>query len=346
MYKRQLQGQTSGLTINSSSGNPNSQIVLRGMASVNSNTSNQNYTITNTESYKEINENIFKRTALAPLSTFSIDVDKAAYSNIRRMINNGQEVPVDAVKIEEMINYFNYEYKQPTDEHPFAVHTELATTPWNNQTKLLKIGLKGKEIPLAEIPPSNFTFLIDVSGSMGSQNKLPLLREAFKLMVKKLRPEDKVAIVVYAGAAGLVLEPTSGDNKEKIIAALNNLRSGGSTAGGQGIELAYKIASENFVKDGNNRVILATDGDFNVGRSSVGDMETLIEEKRKTGVFLSVLGFGYGNYKDDKLEALADKGNGNHAYVDTMQEANKIFGKEFGGTLYTCLLYTSPSPRD
>ncbi|WP_430409083.1 YfbK domain-containing protein [Kordia sp.] len=330
-----LQGQTTEVTINSNYQQPGQQITLRGRASLNGNIHNSNSSITNTESYKEINENIFKRTALVPLSTFSIDVDKASYSNIRRMINNGQEIPVDAVKIEEMINYFNYDYVQPTDEHPFAVQTELGTTPWNSQTKLLKIGLQGKEIPLAETPPSNFTFLIDISGSMSSQNKLPLLVAAFKLMVDKLRPEDKVAIVVYAGAAGLVLKPTSGDKKNKIRNALNKLSAGGSTAGGQGIELAYKIASENFVKDGNNRVILATDGDFNVGNTSVGDMETLIEEKRKTGVFLSVLGFGYGNYKDDKLEALAAKGNGNHAYIDTMQEANKIFGQEFGGTLYT-----------
>ncbi len=326
-----LQGQASGVRVNGANGNASSQIIIRGRSSV----GYHQTSTTQNESYKEINENIFKRTALAPLSTFSIDVDKASYSNIRRMLNNGQQVPVDAVKIEEMINYFEYDYAQPVNDHPFAVHTELGTTPWNTQTKLLKIGLKGKEIALAEIPPSNFTFLIDVSGSMGGQNKLPLLKSAFKLMVNKMRSQDKVAIVVYAGAAGLVLAPTSGDHKETIIAALDNLSAGGSTAGGQGIELAYKIATENFIKDGNNRVILATDGDFNVGRTSVGDMETLIEEKRKTGVFLSVLGFGYGNYKDDKLEALADKGNGNHAYIDTMQEAHKIFGKEFGGTLYT-----------
>lgn len=325
-----LRGSTSGVNVNTVN-----QIVIRGRSSVSNDFKYHQPSSTQNESYKEINENTFKRTALVPLSTFSIDVDKAAYSNIRRMINNGQEVPADAVKIEEMINYFEYDYAQPVNEHPFAVHTELGTTPWNNETKLLKIGLKGKEIPLAEIPASNFTFLIDVSGSMSGQNKLPLLKAAFKLMVNKMRSQDRVAIVVYAGAAGLVLKPTSGDDKQTIIAALDKLSAGGSTAGGQGIELAYKIASENFIKDGNNRVILATDGDFNVGRTSVGDMETLIEKKRETGVFLSVLGFGYGNYKDDKLEALADKGNGNHAYIDTMQEAHKIFGKEFGGTLYT-----------
>jgi Ca-activated chloride channel family protein len=287
------------------------------------------------ESYKEINENTFKRTTLAPLSTFSIDVDRASYSNVRRMINNGSTIPVDAVKIEEMINYFEYDYSQPKDRHPLAIHTEVGVTPWNKDTKLLKIALKGKEIPLEKIPPSNFTFLIDVSGSMSSANKLPLLKLAFKLMVNKMRNEDKVSIVVYAGAAGMVLEPTSGDNKEKIIAALNNLNAGGSTAGGAGIELAYKIATENFIKNGNNRVILATDGDFNVGRTSRKDMETLIKEKRETGVYLSVLGFGMGNYKNARLELLADKGNGNHAYIDNMQEAHKIFGKEFGGTLYT-----------
>ncbi|WP_420574075.1 YfbK domain-containing protein [Kordia sp.] len=291
--------------------------------------------VENRESYKRINENSFKRTALAPLSTFSIDVDRAAYSNIRRMINNGQEVPEDAVKIEEMINYFEYDYAQPKDKHPMVIHTELGVTPWNEDTKLLKIALKGKEIPLEEIPPSNFTFLIDVSGSMFAQNKLPLLKSAFTLMVNRMRPEDKVAIVVYAGAAGMVLEPTSGNSKQKILDALNNLQAGGSTAGGAGIELAYKIATENFIKNGNNRVIMATDGDFNVGATSEVAIETLIEQKRETGVYLSVLGFGMGNYQDDRLELLADKGNGNHAYVDTMQEAHKIFGKEFGGTLYT-----------
>lgn len=287
------------------------------------------------ESYKEINENIFKRVSLDPLSTFSIDVDKAAYSNIRRMINNGEKVPVDAVKIEEMVNYFEYDYPQPHNEHPFSINTEVTITPWNTDTKLVKIGLQGKKYDNERLPASNLTFLIDVSGSMGSANKLPLLKSAFKLLVNQLRNKDKVAIVVYAGAAGLVLKPTSGDSKQAIIEALDNLEAGGSTAGGAGIELAYKIAMENFIDGGNNRVIMATDGDFNVGASSDKAMEGLIEEKRKSGVFLSVLGFGMGNYKDSKLEALADKGNGNHAYIDSMQEANKIFGQEFGGTLFT-----------
>ncbi|WP_026777551.1 VWA domain-containing protein [Polaribacter sp. Hel_I_88] len=294
-----------------------------------------NYSLENDESYAQINENKFKRVQLSPLSTFSIDVDKASYSNVRRMINNGEKVPFNAVKIEEMINYFDYQYPQPKGEHPFSINTEFVETPWNTTTKLVKIGLQGKTFEQEDLPASNLTFLIDVSGSMGAQNKLPLLKSAFKLLVNQLRKEDKVAIVVYAGAAGVVLKPTSGNQKEKILNALNNLESGGSTAGGKGIKLAYKLAEKNFKKNGNNRVILATDGDFNVGASSDERMEKLIAKKRETGVFLSVLGFGYGNYKDSKLEILADKGNGNHAYIDTMQEAQKVFGQEFGGTLHT-----------
>ena len=287
------------------------------------------------ESYTKIHENKFKTVSTSPLSTFSIDVDKAGYSNVRRLINTGQFVPADAVKIEEMVNYFNYNYPQPKDEHPFSIHTEVAKTPWNQDTKLVKIGLQGKIYENENLPAANLTFLIDVSGSMSSPNKLGLLKQAFKLLVNQLREKDKVSIVVYAGAAGVVLKPTSGKHKNKIFKALDNLESGGSTAGGAGIKLAYKLAQENFNKKGNNRVILATDGDFNVGASSDQDMEDLITEKRKSGVFLSVLGFGYGNYKDSKLETLADKGNGNHAYIDTMQEARRIFESEFGGTLFT-----------
>ena len=298
-------------------------------------TVNGNYAIEEDENYARITENQFQNVAVNPLSTFSIDVDKAAYSNIRRFINNGKEVPVDAVKIEEMINYFDYDYPQPTNEHPFSVNTEVAQTPWNVDTKLVRIGLQGKEYLNEELPASNLTFLIDVSGSMSAGNKLPLLKSAFKLLVNQLREKDRVSIVVYAGAAGVVLEPTSGNNKEKIMSALNNLEAGGSTAGGAGIQLAYKLAEKHFKKTGNNRVILATDGDFNVGLSSDKDMEDLIVEKRESGVFLSVLGFGMGNYMDSKLETLADKGNGNHGYIDTMQEAQKLFGKEFGGTLFT-----------
>ncbi|GAA3790989.1 VWA domain-containing protein [Corallibacter vietnamensis] len=287
------------------------------------------------ETYDDIVENDFETVKQNPLSTFSIDVDRASYSNVRRMINNGEKINPNAVKIEEMINYFKYNYAQPKGNHPFSIHTEAAVTPWNSDTRIVKIGLQGKTYTNEQLPASNLTFLIDVSGSMNSQNKLPLLKSAFKLLVSQLREKDKVSIVVYAGAAGVVLEPTSGKDKETIMNAIDKLKSGGSTAGGEGIELAYKLAVENFIKDGNNRVIIATDGDFNVGASSDKAMEKLIEEKRKSGVFLSVLGFGYGNYKDSKLEILADKGNGNHAYIDNMQEAQKVFGKEFGGTLYT-----------
>lgn len=386
-YSQVLQGQTRGLAVLNSNGQPggNSQVIIRGVNSMHGkkaplyivdgkpisniafqqldtkkvqsvsvlkdaqataiygNRAANGVVIVTTkeakdfdnESYEEIKENQFEVTKASPLSTFSIDVDKASYSNIRRIINNGQKVPKDAVKIEEMINYFNYDYPQPEGNHPFSINTEVVKTPWNDQTRLVKIGLQGKTYPQEEFPASNLTFLIDVSGSMDSANKLGLLKSSFRLLVNQLREEDKVSIVVYAGAAGVVLKPTSGKDKEKILNAIYSLNAGGSTAGGEGIELAYKLAQKNFVKNGNNRVILATDGDFNVGASSNKEMEELIVEKRKSGVFLSVLGFGYGNYKDSKLETLADKGNGNHAYIDNIQEANKVFGKEFGGTLYT-----------
>ena len=288
----------------------------------------------NQEDYELFVENPFTSPKSEPLSTFSIDVDNASYTNVRRFINQGQTVPKDAVRVEEMVNFFKYNYEKPNGNHPFAIATEYGECPWNEKHKLVKIGLQGKEIPTDEFPNSNFVFLIDVSGSMNSQNKLPLLKESMKVLVNQLRKKDKVAIVVYAGAAGLVLPPTSGDEKETIIKALDKLSAGGSTAGGAGIELAYKIASENFIKGGNNRVILATDGDFNVGASSNKDMETLIEEKRKSGVFLTCLGFGMGNYKDSKMEILANKGNGNYAYIDNIQEANRFLGKEFKGSMF------------
>lgn len=286
------------------------------------------------EDYESFVENQFTSPNIEPLSTFSIDVDNASYTNIRRFINQGQNVPKDAVRVEEMVNFFKYDYSKPTNEDPFAIHTEYNDCPWNEKHKLIKIGLQGKEIPSDNLPNSNFVFLIDVSGSMSSQNKLPLLKESMEVLINQLRENDKVAIVVYAGAAGLVLPPTSGSNKKTIINSLANLNAGGSTAGGAGIELAYKIASENFIKGGNNRIILATDGDFNVGSTSNKDMETLIEEKRKTGVFLTCLGYGMGNYKDSKMEILANKGNGNYAYIDNIQEANRFLGKEFKGSMY------------
>ncbi len=286
------------------------------------------------EDYDTFVENAFESPKTAPLSTFSIDVDNASYTNIRRFLNNGQEVPKDAVRVEEMVNFFKYNYPQPKDQHPFSINTEVSDSPWNSKNKILKIGLQGKNIPTNDLPASNLVFLIDVSGSMSDMNKLPLLKQSMKILVNELRPKDKVAIVVYAGAAGMVLKPTSGDEKKTIIDALDQLQAGGSTAGGAGIELAYKIAAENFIKNGNNRVILATDGDFNVGSSSNSDMEKLIEEKRKTGVFLTCLGYGMGNYKDSKMETLADKGNGNYAYIDNIQEANRFLGKEFKGSMF------------
>jgi len=288
----------------------------------------------NNEEYDDFVENPFELTKNQSVSTFSIDVDKAAYSNIRRMINNGEYVNKNAVRIEEMINYFKYDYPQPKNNEPFSINTEYNDSPWNSKHKLLKIGLQGKEIPTYNLPNSNFVFLIDVSGSMDEPNKLPLLKSSFKVLLDQLRPTDKVGIVVYAGSAGMVLPPTSAKEKGKIIEALDKLQAGGSTAGGQGIELAYKLAQENFIKNGNNRVIIATDGDFNVGTSSTGDLQTLVEEKRKSGVFLTCLGFGMGNFKDNRMETLANKGNGNYAYIDNLQEANKFLGKEFAGNMY------------
>jgi Ca-activated chloride channel homolog len=289
----------------------------------------------NTEEYAGISENIFRDAITDPLSTFSIDVDRASYSNVRRFINNGQRPPADAVRIEEMINYFDYDYPQPHGDHPFSIQTEISQAPWNPRHKLVQIGIQGKSIPTANLPPSNLVFLIDVSGSMDQPNKLPLVRESFAMLVEPLRAEDKISIVVYAGAAGTVLEPTPGNEKKKIINALDRLQAGGSTAGGAGLRLAYNLASENLMQQGNNRVIIATDGDFNVGETTNEAMEKLITEKRKEGIFLTVLGFGMGNYKDSKLEILADKGNGNYAYLDNITEARKTLVSEFGGTLFT-----------
>ncbi len=289
----------------------------------------------NTEEYDNIVENRFLTAAQQPLSTFSIDVDEAAYSNIRRYINGGTLPPKGAVRIEEMLNYFDYNYAQPTDGSPFAVYTEISDCPWNSKHRLVHIGLQGRSIEKQNLPPANLVFLIDVSGSMDEPNKLPLVKTSLKLLTDQLRPQDRVAIVVYAGNAGLVLPSTSGEEKAKIKEAIDNLGAGGSTAGGEGIKLAYETAKANFKKEGNNRVILATDGDFNVGVSSEDALVTLIEEERKSGVYLTVLGFGMGNYKDNKMQQLADKGNGNQAYIDDATEANKVLVHEFGSTLFT-----------
>ena len=289
----------------------------------------------NTENYAPISENIFHDPLNEPLSTFSIDVDAASYSNVRRFLQLGQRPPIDAVRIEEMINYFDYEYAEPDGKDPFSVNTEVAFCPWNEDNLLVHIGLQGKKISLEELPPSNVVFLLDVSGSMNAPNKLPLLKSALKMLVEQLSREDRVTIVVYAGAAGMVLEPTPGNQKSEIISALENLQAGGSTAGGAGIKLAYKMARENFIEGGNNRIVLATDGDFNIGASSDAEMQRLIEKERESGVYLTVLGFGMGNYKDSKMEILADKGNGNYAYIDNMMEAKKVLVNEFGGTMFT-----------
>lgn len=289
----------------------------------------------NTESYNAIDETPFKYVKYNPLSTFSIDVDAASYSNMRRFINNSQLPPKDAVRIEEMINYFSYDYPEPKGEHPFSIYTEMSDCPWDKEHKLVHIGIKGISIDKENLPPSNLVFLLDVSGSMGSPNKLPLLKKAFRLLVDQLTEKDKVTIVVYAGAAGCVLETTPGSDKETILEALERLNAGGSTAGGAGIKLAYEMAKKAFIKKGNNRVILATDGDFNIGASSDAEMTRLIEEKRDMGIFLTVLGFGMGNYKDSKMEAIADKGNGNYAYIDNIMEAKKVLVNEMGATLLT-----------
>lgn len=289
----------------------------------------------NDEEYGKFKENRFVSANTEPLSTFSLDVDAASYSNIRRMINQGQIPEKDAVRVEEMINYFSYNYKQPTGKDPVKINMEATQCPWNTKHQLVRIGVKAKEVDAENLPASNFVFLIDVSGSMQGRDRLDLVKSSLKLLVNNLREKDRVAIVVYAGAAGVVLPSTAGGDKQKIMEAIENLSAGGSTAGGVGIQLAYKIAEKNFAKDGNNRIILCTDGDFNVGVSSNDELESLIESKRKSGVFLTVLGYGMGNYKDSKLQTLAQKGNGNHAYIDNIQEANKMLVNEFGSTMYT-----------
>ncbi|MCB1025293.1 MAG: VWA domain-containing protein [Acidobacteria bacterium] len=285
--------------------------------------------------YAEINENPFLETSRAPLSTFSIDVDTASYSNVRRYINQGSLPPKDAVRIEELVNYFDYDYPQPIGGVPFSVKTEVAKTPWNSNHKIVQIGLQGKNVSLDNLPPSNLVFLLDVSGSMNEPNKLPLLKNSLRILVDQLTSKDKVAIVAYAGASGLVLPSTSASNKNEILSALNRLEAGGGTNGGEGIELAYKVARENFVAGGNNRVILATDGDFNVGLDSDEELVKLVEEKRKSNIFLSVFGFGSGNLNDSMMEKLSNKGNGNYAYIDSNQEARKALGNQIAGTLYT-----------
>lgn len=291
----------------------------------------------NDEEYNYIKENGYTAVSSAPLSTFSADVDTASYTNVRRMIDDGMDVPPDAVRIEEFINYFDYDYTDPADSEPFAVHTELSDCPWNDETELLMVGIntKGFDAVLDERPAMNLVFLIDVSGSMYDDNKLPLVQKSFSMLTDNLTAADRVSIVTYAGSDEVVLEGADGNDRKKILRAINDLEAGGSTAGAAGINTAYDIAQKYFIDGGNNRVILATDGDLNVGLSSESELTRLIEEKRESGVFLSVLGFGTGNYKDNRLEALADYGNGNYSYIDSEREAKKVLVDEMSGTLFT-----------
>lgn len=291
--------------------------------------------IHNTEEYDLIKENEFKGVKDNPLSTFSIDVDTASYTNVRRYLNGSQLPPKDAVRIEEMINYFKYSYPQPEGEHPFTINTEISEAPWNSENRLLLIGIQGKSLNYNDLKPCNFVFLVDSSGSMADELKLPLLKKSLALMLKGLKQNDRIAIVAYAGSAGVVLPSTPATQKDKILGAFDSLTAGGSTAGGEGIMLAYKIAKENLIKDGNNRVILCTDGDFNVGPSSTSDMVRMIEEKRKDDIYLTICGFGMGNYKDGRMEQISNAGNGNYFYIDSIKEAEKVFVKELRANMFT-----------
>ncbi|MBI9102647.1 MAG: VWA domain-containing protein [Spirochaetales bacterium] len=289
----------------------------------------------NTEEYARIRENEFIQVMDEPISTFSIDVDTASYANVRRFLNEGRLPTSDAVRIEELINYFSYDYPQPEGDAPFSFTTETARSPWNGENLILQIGLQGYDVAKEDMPPSNMVFLLDVSGSMSDANKLPLLKESMALLIDTLGRKDRISIVAYAGAAGLVLPPTNGSSRQKILSAMDRLEAGGSTAGGEGIELAYAVAEENFIEGGNNRIIIATDGDFNVGQSSQGELTRLIEKEREKGIFLTVLGLGMGNYKDNRMESIADSGNGNYAYIDTINEARKVLVNEMESTLLT-----------
>ena len=289
----------------------------------------------NTESYAHIEESGFLGVEDNPLSTFAIDVDRASYSNMRRFIARGMRPPIDAIRIEELVNYFTYDYPAPGGAHPFSITTEVGAAPWQPAHRLLRIGIQGRDVAGEDLPASNLVFLIDVSGSMQSPAKLPLLKSSLRLLVAQMRPADRVAIVVYAGQAGLALPPTSGKKRSELLFAIERLEAGGSTAGGAGLRLAYEVARENFSEEGNNRVILASDGDFNVGPSSDAEMIRLIENERESGVFLSVLGFGTGNLRDSKMEQLANHGNGSYAYIDSEREAAKVLVSEFAGTLFT-----------
>ena len=316
-----------------------SSIRIRGAGSVSRNYRTKNsYTLNSSrETYKAIDEGGFKKTTKDPVTTFSADVDRASYSNVRRMLNYGQKPHKDAVRIEELINYFDYDYAPPAEggKNPLKATTTLSSCPWNPDNYLLRIGLQAKKIDFTKAPPSNIVFLIDTSGSMDEPNKMPLLKASFKLLLDNLRPEDRIAIVVYASQTGIALPSTPAKEKEKISKVIDDLVASGSTAGGAGLQTAYEVAEKNFLPKGNNRIILATDGDFNVGISSRDELQRLVEEKRNNGIYISVLGYGMGNYRDDMAETIANKGNGNYAYIDNLTEAKKVLVNEFGGTLYT-----------
>lgn len=302
---------------------------------VEKNTDGEIDTAVNKEEYAKLTDNPFKSPYEEPLSTFSVDVDRASYSNVKRMVESGLKPDPDAVRIEEFLNYFNYDYPEPKDEHPFSVTTEFSDCPWNKKHKLLLIGIKGKNIPLQNIPASHLVFLIDVSGSMGSPDKLPLVKESLKLLMRQLRQEDKISIVTYSEKINKVLSGVTGNDTMTIVAAIDSLYTSGGTNGGEGLQTAYEVAEKYFIQGGNNRIILATDGDFNIGISSDKQLESFIEKKRNSGIYMSALGFGYGNYKDSKLEIISDKGNGNYAYINEISEARKTMVNEFGGTLFT-----------
>jgi Ca-activated chloride channel homolog len=289
----------------------------------------------NTEDYNAITPNIFHSPLVEPLSTFSIDVDTATYSNVRRMLNQNMLPAPNTIRTEEIVNYFDYDYPEPHGEHPFSVYTEFGVCPWNQKRDLIHIGIQGKRLDMCAASASNLVFLLDVSGSMDEPNKLPLVKQAMSLLVENMRPKDRISIVTYSDVITHALPSASGEDKGKIFDAINALQAGGSTAGGAAIQMAYNIAAQNFIKSGNNRIILCTDGDFNIGASSDAEMTKLVEDNRKNGVFLTVLGFGMGNYKDNRLELLADKGNGNYAYIDDISEAKKVLVNEMGGTLFT-----------
>ena len=289
----------------------------------------------NTEEYNAITENRYLSVVTNPLSTFSADVDTASYTNVRRYIDDRQLPPADAVRIEELLNYFTYDYPQPTGDEPFSVTTEISACPWNADTQLLLVGMQAEKLDTESLPASNLVFLIDVSGSMNSSDKLPLVKQAFMLLAEQLGEDDRISIVTYASSDRVVLEGATGSDKQTIVDAINLLEAGGSTAGSKGITTAYEIAERYFIEGGNNRIILATDGDLNVGPSSEGELTRLVEEKRENGVLLSVMGFGTGNIKDNKMEALADNGNGSYHYIDSVAEARRVLVEEMGGTLFT-----------